>query len=123
MRYMLLCYDDGPAWENAGKEAHQAAMKEAVQLTHELDAKGQYILASPLHPTSTAASVAAASPVKPRIASAIVRGIWHRYHQPLALSPADNASATGPSSEQAVLRRQAPRAARPKTAVTTSDAC
>lgn len=57
MKYMLLCYDDGQAWEEAGEAALQAAMAEAVQLTHELDAKGQYILAAPLQPTSTATSV------------------------------------------------------------------
>jgi len=57
MRYMLLCYDDGPAWEQAGAAAHQAAINEAVRLTHELDAKDQYLLASPLQPTSTAKSV------------------------------------------------------------------
>jgi hypothetical protein len=57
MRYMLLCYDDGAAWEKAGDEALQAAVREAVQLTHELDAKGQYIMASPLESTKTARSV------------------------------------------------------------------
>jgi hypothetical protein len=54
---MLLCYDDGQAWEKAGPEAMQEAMAEAVQLCHELKAKGQYVKASPLHPTSTATSV------------------------------------------------------------------
>ncbi|MCI0639369.1 MAG: YciI family protein [Gemmataceae bacterium] len=57
MKYMLLCYDDGAAWEKAGEKALQAAMQEAVQLTHQLHAQGQYILAAPLHPTSTATSV------------------------------------------------------------------
>ncbi len=57
MKYMLLCYDDGPAWEQAGETAQQEAIEEAVALTHELHAKGQYILASPLHPTATAVSV------------------------------------------------------------------
>jgi hypothetical protein len=57
MKYMLLCYDDEQAWENAGPAALQEAMNEAVQLTHELAAKGQYLTASPLHPTSTATSV------------------------------------------------------------------
>jgi hypothetical protein len=54
---MLLCYDDDQAWEEAGEEALAAAMQEAVQLTHELDARGQYITAAPLHPVSTATSV------------------------------------------------------------------
>jgi hypothetical protein len=57
MRYMLLCYDDEQAWENAGETALHEAMDEAVQLTHQLNAKGQYVMASPLHPTSTATSV------------------------------------------------------------------
>jgi hypothetical protein len=57
MRYMLLCYDDEKAWEQAGADKLHAAMEEAVALTHELDRKGQYILASPLHPSSTATSV------------------------------------------------------------------
>jgi hypothetical protein len=54
---MLLCYDDGQAWEKAGQAAMQAAMQEAVRLTHELDAQGKYVIAAPLHPTSTATSV------------------------------------------------------------------
>jgi hypothetical protein len=54
---MLLCYDDDEAWEDAGPAALEAAMQEAVQLTHELDAKRQYLIAAPLHPTSTATSV------------------------------------------------------------------
>ena len=57
MKYMLLCYDDEKYWENAGTTAHRAAMQEAVQLTHEIDAKGQYMIAAPLQPVSTATSV------------------------------------------------------------------
>ncbi len=57
MRYMLLCYDDAKAWEKAGEAALNDAMKEAVQLTHELSEKGQYITAAPLHPTPTATTV------------------------------------------------------------------
>lgn len=57
MRYMLLCYDDLQAWERAGQAAHQEAMQEAVQLTHELHSKGQYVISAPLHPPSTATSV------------------------------------------------------------------
>lgn len=57
MKYMLLCYDDEGAWEKAGQAALEAAMEEAVGLTHELDQKGQYILASPLQEASTASSV------------------------------------------------------------------
>lgn len=57
MKYMLLCYDDQQFWDSAGQKAHQAAIGEAIELTHELHAKGQYILASPLDRTSTAKSV------------------------------------------------------------------
>ena len=57
MKYMLLCYDDDKAWEQAGQEALEDAMQEAVQLTHEINAKGQYIEAAPLEPVSTATSV------------------------------------------------------------------
>ena len=57
MRFMLLCYDDAQAWEKAGQAALERAMQEAVGLTHELDAKGQYVEAAPLHPVSTATCV------------------------------------------------------------------
>ena len=57
MKYMLLCYDDEKAWEEAGEGVLQEAMQEAVRLTHEIHAKGQYIEAAPLEPSSMAATV------------------------------------------------------------------
>jgi hypothetical protein len=57
MKYMLLCYDDDRAWQELGETALRDAMQEAVQLTHVLEAKGQYLTAAPLHPVSTATSV------------------------------------------------------------------
>jgi hypothetical protein len=54
---MLLCYDDEAAWSKAGDDALRKAMEEAVALTHELDKKGQYILAAPLHTSTPATSV------------------------------------------------------------------
>jgi hypothetical protein len=57
MKFMLLCYDDEKAWANAGKAAHMTAMQEALQITHDLKGKGQYILASPLQSPSTARSI------------------------------------------------------------------
>jgi hypothetical protein len=54
---MLLCYDDEQAWAAAGQEALEAAMQEAVALTHELDKKAQYVIAAPLHSVATATSV------------------------------------------------------------------
>lgn len=55
--YMFLCYDDEQFWNDAGPDALRAAMMEAVELTHQLDARGQYLIASPLQPASTATSV------------------------------------------------------------------
>ncbi|MEX2142918.1 MAG: YciI family protein [Pirellulales bacterium] len=57
MKYMLLCYDDEQAWQQAGKAALDQAMQEAVELTHELDARGQYLVAAPLHSALTATTV------------------------------------------------------------------
>jgi hypothetical protein len=57
MKFMLLCYDDEQAWERAGKAALQDAMEEAVQLCHDINAKGQYLRAAPLHPVATATGV------------------------------------------------------------------
>jgi hypothetical protein len=54
---MLLCYGDERDLEQAGEAALEAAMQEAVQLAHEIDAKGQYLVAAPLHPVATATSV------------------------------------------------------------------
>ena len=56
-KFMLLCYDDEQAWAEAGPDAHEAAIREAVSLTHRLDKKGHYLSAAPLHPSSTATSV------------------------------------------------------------------
>jgi hypothetical protein len=57
MQYILLCYDDVQAWEQAGQPALQQAIEEAVALCHEADARGQYIAAAPLQPVETATSV------------------------------------------------------------------
>jgi hypothetical protein len=54
MRYMLLVYLD----ENALTEAKRAeCYEESAQLARDLHSSGQYLDASPLHPTSTATSV------------------------------------------------------------------
>jgi hypothetical protein len=57
MRYILLCYDDEKYWQSAGKEVHDAAIAEAVEMTSELHSKGQYIMAAPLGWSDTATSV------------------------------------------------------------------
>lgn len=56
-KFMFLCYDDEAYWNHAGEEAHRAAMNRAVALTHQLDSRGQYLSASPLHPVATATCV------------------------------------------------------------------
>lgn len=57
MKFMLLCYDDEAAWAKAGEAELHAAMDVAAGLCREIDAKGQYLHASPLHPVATATSV------------------------------------------------------------------
>ena len=54
MKYMLLVYMDEGAMSDAEREH---CYIESAQLTQELNAKGQYVAAGPLHPTSTATSV------------------------------------------------------------------
>src|SRR5438874_13580646 len=54
MKYMLLVYMD----EQAMTEEERAhCYVESAQLTQELNSKGQYIAAGPLHPVETATSV------------------------------------------------------------------
>ncbi len=57
MKFMILCYDNEKAWEQEGTAVHESAIREAVAITQELAAKGQYKLASPLHPAATATRV------------------------------------------------------------------
>jgi hypothetical protein len=54
MRYMLLIYGDEHALNEIER---QECCEESVELAQEIDLKGQYLAASPLEPTSTAASV------------------------------------------------------------------
>ena len=54
MKYMLLVYTDEKTWTE-GEREH--CYTESTQLTHELNAKGQYLGAAPLHPVATATSV------------------------------------------------------------------
>ena len=54
MKYMLLVYLD----ENALNEAERAdCYVKSAELAQEIHAKGQFLDASPLHPTATATSV------------------------------------------------------------------
>ena len=57
IQYLLLSYDDEKYWENAGKAKHLDALGEAVKLTHQMNDKGQYMLAAPLERGNTATTV------------------------------------------------------------------
>jgi hypothetical protein len=54
MRYMLLVYLDEQALNETEREE---CYVESTQLTHDLNASGNYLAAAPLHPVSTATSV------------------------------------------------------------------
>ena len=54
MKYMLLVYMNEQAMSD---EEREHCYVESVQLTQELNAKGQHLAASPLHPVATATSV------------------------------------------------------------------
>lgn len=54
MKYMLLIYlQEG----SLSEQEYQDCYAESTQLAHDLHAVGQYVGASPLHPTATATSV------------------------------------------------------------------
>jgi hypothetical protein len=54
MKYMLLIYLDEQALNESEREH---CYEESMQLANDLHARGQYLAAAPLHPTSTATSV------------------------------------------------------------------
>ena len=54
MQYMLLIYLDEQSLTDAQRNE---CYRESAQFAHQLNAKGQYLAAAPLHPTSTATSV------------------------------------------------------------------
>lgn len=54
MKVMLLVYSDEKIWT---EETHAQCRDESNQVCHDINEKGQYILASPLQPVATATSV------------------------------------------------------------------
>ena len=54
MRYLLLIYADERTLDETTR---RRCYRESAELAHELHAAGQYLAASPLHPTATATSV------------------------------------------------------------------
>ena len=57
MKYLLLVHHNEAAFCQFSETTRKEMLAESVQLTHQLHANGQYLSASPLHPTSTAARV------------------------------------------------------------------
>ncbi len=54
MKYLLLIYTNENAWT---EDERQHCLAESTQLTHELNAQGKYLGASPLQPVALATSV------------------------------------------------------------------
>jgi hypothetical protein len=54
MKYLLLVYGAESAWT---QDERMACMQSSVELCEELNAKGQYLGASPLHSVATATSI------------------------------------------------------------------
>lgn len=54
MKYMLLIYADE---QTISEEQREDCYRESSELAHELAAKGEYLAAAPLYPTSMATSV------------------------------------------------------------------
>lgn len=57
MKYLLLVHHDENAFSKMSETIRKEMLKESVQLTHQLHAKGQYLSSSPLQPASTAVIV------------------------------------------------------------------
>ncbi len=55
MKYMMLIYFEEQ--RDLSEAERQACYAESTQLAHELQSKGQFLGANPLHPTATATSV------------------------------------------------------------------
>jgi hypothetical protein len=54
MKYLMLIYANENAWTDSER---QDCYAESTQLTHELNAKGQFLGAAPLQPVATATSI------------------------------------------------------------------
>ena len=57
MKYLLLVHHNEVNFAKFSEATRQAMLAESIQLTHQLHANGQYVHASPLHPTTTAMTV------------------------------------------------------------------
>ncbi len=57
MKYLLLVHHNEEEFGRMSEATRKGLLAESIQLCHDLHAKGQYVHASPLQPTSTATSV------------------------------------------------------------------
>ena len=56
MKFILLVHHDETAFEKMSDETKKGLLTESIGLCHQLDAKGEYVHASPVHPAATATS-------------------------------------------------------------------
>ena len=57
MKYLLLVHHNEEDFARMSEATRKALLAESIRLCHDLDAKGQYVHASPLQPTTAATSV------------------------------------------------------------------
>lgn len=57
MKYMLLVHHDEEFFAKMSEVARRQLLAESIQLCHDLNGRGQYLSASPLHPSTTATIV------------------------------------------------------------------
>ena len=57
MKFILLVHHDEMAFEQMSDETKKGLLTESIGLCHQLDAKGEYVHASPVHPAATATLV------------------------------------------------------------------
>ena len=57
MKYLLLVHHNEEAFGRMPEETRKSLLAESIRLCHQLDAKGEYVHASPLQPVATATVV------------------------------------------------------------------
>jgi hypothetical protein len=57
MKFILLVHHDEAAFEKMSDETKRGLLAESIRLCQQLDAKGEYVHASPVHPAATATLV------------------------------------------------------------------
>ena len=57
MKFMLLVHHNEAEFDRISEDERRRLLDESIAVTHELHANGQYVSASPLHPTATVVRV------------------------------------------------------------------